>query len=219
MNGGNAPNQMPNGISAPQVSNIAMQNALMQQQQARNQQRSPFPPTLVPAQQPTPVPRNGPTPLQQQQIAQSMFQRNLQTSPQPPMANQSPMQPNAGPSAPSMAEQNSQSTGQPKYMSRQEFSDSLRRWYTTHSVKPDINILQIGNRQVQPYDLFTEVMQMGGFLMVRRRLAFLLIVQDSIFTRFNDMICGMSSQSKWAGRRTAQMLIQANLRQLRLASA
>lgn len=178
MNGGNAPNQTPNGISAPQVSNIAMQNALMQQQQARNQQRSPFPPTLVPTQRPTPVPRNGPMP--QEQIAQSMFQRNLQTSPPPPMANQSPMQPNAGPSAPSMVEQNSQSTGQPKYMSRQEFSDSLTRWYTTHIVKPDINILQIGNHQVQLYDLFTEVMQMGGFLMVRRRLAILLIVQDSI---------------------------------------
>lgn len=165
MNGGNAPNQTPNGISAPQVSNIAMQNALMQQQQARNQQRSPFPPTLVTA---------------QLRIAQLMFRWNHPISPQPPMANQSSMQPNAGPSGPSMVGQNSQSTDQPKYMSRHEFSASLRRWYTTHSVKPDINVLQIGNRQVQPYDLFTEVMQMGGFLMVHRRLAILLIVQDSI---------------------------------------
>ena len=160
MGGGNQAGQMPNGISAPQIQNLALQNALMQQ---RNQQQSPFPPSLVPAQRTTPVPRTVPTP-QQQQVQVTL--QNKQPSPQPPMTNQMPLQPNAGQSNSSLAEQTGQASGHAKYMSRQEFTESFKVWYTKHNVQLDRTILLIGNRQIDPYELFIEVMQMGGFVVV-----------------------------------------------------
>lgn len=51
-------------------------------------------------------------------------------------------------------------------MSRPEFTESFKIWYTKHNVQLDRNILHVGNRQIDPYELFVEVMQMGGSVVV-----------------------------------------------------
>ena len=92
-----------------------------------------------------------------------------------------------------------QVSGQAKYMSRQEFTELFKRWYTTNNIHLDFSILRVGNRQVDPYELFTEAMKSGGSTVVSSYHA---LYCESILTyddRFSVMICGMSSRSRWVG--------------------
>lgn len=81
------------------------------------------------------------------------------------------MQPGANrPGGQNAGEQVQQTAVSPAKPSREEFTNSLRQWYQARNLQPDPNILRIGTRQIVPYDLFSEVMQLGGFLMVSRTM-------------------------------------------------
>ena len=183
--GQNGVPQMGNNTMLPNQQQVmGMQHASAQLPNQNPNLGSPFNPNLAAAaQSQTPVPRSGPTPQQQnQQHQQQMFQaimqqqqqqqqqQRQQTSPQPPsggsvgvgvgMGGPKPQMLIPQGSAPQQAPRTNGITMPP--IPRDKFFAVLQDSYQKARTQPNRQLLQIGSRMIDLYQLHTEVLHFGG---------------------------------------------------------